>query len=71
MHAKYLRKINFFSAKKNSRSSMAWKGILNSKDLLSTGMRWIVGNESQINFWLFNWAYLFPLFNFLNDQAKS
>lgn len=51
MHAKYLRKNNFFSVKKNSRSSMAWKGILNSRDLLSNGMRWIVGNGSQINFW--------------------
>lgn len=50
MRAKYLRRDNFFSVKKKSTSSMAWKGILDSRDLLSQGMRWIVGNGSQINF---------------------
>lgn len=70
MSAKYLRNKSFFTVKKSSQASLAWKGILDSRELLKEGMRWIVGNGQQINFWLFNWVYPFPLINFLNENDR-
>ena len=43
---------------------------MDTRDLLTKCMRWIIGNGKDINFWTFNWAFPFLLFNFLNDQQK-
>lgn len=37
--------------------------------LKSLLLKVIVGNDHQINFWLFNWAFPFPLINLLNEHS--
>lgn len=68
---KYLRDTNFFQARKKHSSSTAWKGILDSRDLLLKGLRWSVGNGKTIKFWTFNWVYPFPLANLLSEQERA
>lgn len=60
--AKYLRRSTFFL--------LLNKTVQECRDLFKQGMRWIVGNGHQINFWLFNWAYAFPLLNFLQAHDR-
>ena len=67
---KYLWNNSFFTVGKKQVNSCTWKDILDTRDLLTKCMRWIIGNGKDINFWTFNWAFPFPLFNFLNDQQK-
>lgn len=38
--AKYLKRNDFFSVKKSSNDSFCWKGILDSKELLTKGNCW-------------------------------
>ncbi|KAL6209023.1 hypothetical protein ACLB2K_019966 [Fragaria x ananassa] len=42
---KYLKHGSLFQAKKKPKNSMAWNGILDAKDLIFKGLRWVVGNE--------------------------
>ncbi|PRQ38834.1 hypothetical protein RchiOBHm_Chr4g0418351 [Rosa chinensis] len=49
---------------------MAWKGILDNRDLLIQGMLWIVGNGTDIRFWTFNWAFSFPLINLISTTNR-
>lgn len=68
---KYLKNHSFFETKKKSSDSIAWKGILDSRDLITKGMRWTIGTGKEVKFWTFNWIFDFPLINLLNDQQKA
>lgn len=48
--AKYLNREDFRIVQKTAHSSYAWKSILQSRELLKEGIRWIVGNGTCINF---------------------
>ncbi|KAL6183086.1 hypothetical protein ACLB2K_044497 [Fragaria x ananassa] len=50
LRKKYLRKVSFFEAKKKQTGSLAWKGILDARNLILKGMRWIVGNVADYIF---------------------
>ncbi|XP_050385675.1 uncharacterized protein LOC126802153 isoform X3 [Argentina anserina] len=39
--------VPMIKARKKQRNSKAWNGILDTRDLILKGMRWIVGNEIQ------------------------
>ena len=54
MRRKYLRKDSFFQARKKQNNSTAWNGILDARELVIKGMRWILGNGKNILFWTFN-----------------
>lgn len=69
--AKYLRNSNFFVVKKSSSSSLAWKGILDSRNIIQEGIRWIVGDGNSICFWSFNWAFPFPLLNLIPASSRN
>lgn len=69
--AKHLNHHSFCSVPKRSNSSITWKGILDSRDILSTGSCWILGNVVHINFWLFNRLYPFPLIHFVPEAKRS
>lgn len=62
--AKYLRPRSILLTKKTSSASSAWKGTLEARTLLTGGIRWIVGNGTDI-------YYPVPLLNFLTDQQRS
>ncbi|KAL6145048.1 hypothetical protein ACLB2K_055736 [Fragaria x ananassa] len=44
---KYLKNHSFFETKKKSSDSVAWKGILDSRDLITKGMRWTIGTGKE------------------------
>lgn len=47
---------NFFSILKKQSNSLAWKGVLDAREVIMKGLRWIVGIDKDINFWTYNWA---------------
>lgn len=54
--AKYFNKTSILQAPRGSKSSYAWKGIYQAtQQLLSKGLRWIVGNGKKIKAWEDNW----------------
>ena len=71
MRRKYLRKNSFFQVKKKQNNSTAWNGILDARDLITKGMRWILGNGKNIMFWTFNWVFDNPLINLIPDGNRS
>ncbi|KAL6190194.1 hypothetical protein ACLB2K_036592 [Fragaria x ananassa] len=68
---KYLKHGSLFQAKKKPKNSMAWNGILDAKDLIFKGLRWVVGNGKSINFWTFNWVLEFPLIDLIPEQNRN
>ncbi|PRQ27069.1 putative reverse transcriptase zinc-binding domain-containing protein [Rosa chinensis] len=67
---KYLWKFSFFDVPKQPHQSFAWKGILDSRDIILKGMRWIIGNGRNIKFWTFNWIYDFPLIQLVDENTR-
>ncbi|KAI5312444.1 hypothetical protein L3X38_041617 [Prunus dulcis] len=57
---KYLRYEMFFSIQKESNHSVAWKSILDARQVLCKGLRWVVGNGGSIPFWTSHWVLSFP-----------
>ncbi|PRQ37611.1 putative reverse transcriptase zinc-binding domain-containing protein [Rosa chinensis] len=71
MRRKYLRKVSFFQAKKKQKNSIAWSGVLDARDLIMKGMRWIIGNGKNIKFWTFNWAFDCHLLHLIPDNKRN
>ena len=53
---KYLKGQSLFACKPKSNDSPIWKKILQQQPLLHQGIRWKIGDGSQILFWLHNWC---------------
>lgn len=51
----YFPHLNFLTATKGSHPSWLWQSLLQGRDLLLQGVRWQVGNGSNINFWTQKW----------------
>lgn len=47
---KYLKHEDLWDIKTRQNYSLAWKGILDCRDVLMKGMRWIEGNGQNILF---------------------
>lgn len=43
------------TAKLRKKASYAWKSILHGRDLLTQGMRYIIGDGSMVNMWTDPW----------------
>ena len=71
MIAKYLNTDSFVTAKEKAMASAAWKGILESRDRIQERMHWIIGNGEDINFWLYNWCFNFPLINLFPENLRT
>ena len=54
MIAKYCINENFFIVKPRSSDSWAWNCILKNREQFRKGIRWKIGDEKSINFWLDN-----------------
>lgn len=52
---------NFFSTKKTSATSTAWKSIPGQRNLIKRGLEWFIGNSERISFWLDIWLNDYPL----------
>ena len=53
---KYLRGQSFFMCTPKPTDSPIWRKILQQQSLLQQGIRWKIGDGSQILFWLHNWC---------------
>ena len=58
--AKYLRHTIFLDAKCFTTSSYIWKSIIQSKNLLKAGLKWIVGNGWHNKIWKDPWIHSKP-----------
>lgn len=47
---RYFHDTNILNATQKSRASYVWKSILEGRDLLRKGMRFVIGNGTMINF---------------------
>ena len=36
--------------------SRIWRGIKMGEDVFKAGVKWIIGRNSEVNFWMDNWA---------------
>ncbi|CAN1800986.1 Putative ribonuclease H protein At1g65750 [Linum perenne] len=54
--AKYFPRRDFLSAELSRNPSYAWRGIWESKDLISRGYRWRVGDGADIEVWKDPWV---------------
>lgn len=60
---KNLRTDSFMETKAKQNHSTSWKGILGVKDIISKGMRWVVGDGKDILFWTQKYVFPHPLFH--------
>ncbi|XP_010446097.1 PREDICTED: uncharacterized protein LOC104728868 [Camelina sativa] len=58
--AKYFPKTSLLKATAKTNSSYAWKSIIHGTQLISHGLKYIVGNRAQIEVWNDNWLPLNP-----------
>lgn len=70
--AKYLHnnKNSFLTYKKRCNASLAWKNILDNRDLIKKGLKWSFRNDKDIYFWKDIWLSEFRLFT-LFSQIKE
>lgn len=52
---KYFKKKNLLEAKLGRGSSLIWRNLLSTLDLLKEGLRWRVGNGQDISIWGHKW----------------
>ena len=71
MHAKYSINEHFFKVKACKTDPQAWKCILRNRHNFRKGIRWKVGDETKINFWLDNWCANTNLANLLEVTNTS
>lgn len=57
--------------KKSSSSSLAWRGILDARNIIQEGLHWIIGDGKSVCFWFFNWAFPFPILNLLPASSRN
>lgn len=55
LKGKYFTHTQFFQAKQRGKDSWLWKSWLSTKDLISKGIRWTVGDGRKIRIWEDNW----------------
>lgn len=53
---KYFHNQSFFNCKPKPNDSHIWRKIILQRPLLHKGIRWKIGDGSQILFWLHNWC---------------
>ncbi|KAK9269684.1 hypothetical protein L1049_001462 [Liquidambar formosana] len=53
---KYLQSKSFFDCTPKSHSSHSWRSILQGREIFRAGMKWVVGNGRNINFWSEVWV---------------
>ncbi|CAL9009540.1 unnamed protein product [Prunus brigantina] len=68
---KYLIHEIFFNLKKKSNHSVAWKSILDARQVLCKGLRWVVGNGGSIPFWTSHWVLPFPLLDLIPEHQRG
>lgn len=49
------RRINSVN-EENLPCSRVWKGMRKGVDVFKAGAKWIIGRDSELNFWMDNWA---------------
>ncbi|XP_019091167.1 PREDICTED: uncharacterized protein LOC104744108 [Camelina sativa] len=60
LKARYFSDTNILNATKKRRESIVWKSLMQGRDLLKQGMRFIIGDSSTINAWIDPWLPLHP-----------
>ncbi|XP_024014707.1 uncharacterized protein LOC112088547 [Eutrema salsugineum] len=60
MKSRYFKDTNILIAEECRRSSYIWKSILQGRDLLRKGMRFIIGDGTAVSFWYDPWLPLDP-----------
>lgn len=71
--AKYLNNdnYNFLSCRKNHNASLAWKNILDSRDIIKKGLKWSLGNGEDINFWMDKWLTDSSLLDYVHPDNRD
>lgn len=53
----YFLNTDFLNATKGTRPSYAWRSILHGRDLLTQGLRTVIGNGEQTSVWIDKWIF--------------
>lgn len=69
--AKYYCHSNFLEAKFYSTSSYEWRSIIQTRDLLRKGIKWVVGNGESIRVWKDNWIKSKPATTPIGSETTS
>lgn len=60
LKARYFSTSNIFNAPQPRKGSYVWKSLLQGRDLLKKGMRFVIGDGSMINAWIDPWLPTHP-----------
>ena len=55
MKLKYLHQGSYLNCTLKPSDSPVWESVVCSKDVLSAGLIWQIGNGSSVSFWFDNW----------------
>lgn len=50
---------------------MAWKNILDSRDIIKKGLKWSLGNGEDINFWMDKWLTDSSLLDYVHPDNRD
>nr|GMC49073.1 Taste receptor type 1 member 1 like [Ipomoea batatas] len=67
MHDKYVKHGDFLQTTACANGPWGWRSILKGRNVLTNGLKWKVGNGSNINFWNDWWTGEAPLASTIND----
>ncbi|XP_026419571.1 uncharacterized protein LOC113315517 [Papaver somniferum] len=67
--AKYHRNTQFWEALPPSRVSWCWRSILRGKELIKTGLKWVIETAHQVNIWNDSWCCNVPLSQILGPTC--
>ncbi|OMO78348.1 hypothetical protein CCACVL1_14470 [Corchorus capsularis] len=61
LRTKYSRDASFEYVEPKPNTSSFWRGVLKCRDVIKLGRRWLIGDETYVNFWLDIWVGNEPL----------
>lgn len=53
--SRYFPRSNFMTAKIGYQPSYAWRSLMNAREVIDLGARWLIGNGQQVSIWNDNW----------------
>ena len=68
MQDKYVTDNNFFRIQKKNGDLIVWKEIINHRKYIRANLKWCIGDDRNVCFWINYWVYMVPLVFFCGRE---